>query len=127
MFTLGVKVEVFWSPSFRPSKTSVSVVAAGSSEAGADPGVGTSAEVVVVSMPREMRRCLLSAVVDTVGTVVTSGIQNRIIRVKKIWILRHPAYRFFFGLSGYLFRHVRKFPDWYGKAQINKMCKALNL
>ena len=95
MFTLGAKVEVFGSPSFRPSKTSVSVVAAGSSEAGADPGVGTSAEVVVVSMPREMRRCLLSAVVDTVGTVVTSGIQNRIIRVKKIWILRHPACRFF--------------------------------
>ena len=83
MFTLGAKVEVFGSPSFRPSKTSVSVVAAGSSEAGADPGVGTSAEVVVVSMPREMRRCLLSAVVDTVGTVVTSGIQNRIIRVRK--------------------------------------------
>ena len=77
MFTLGVKVEVFWSPSFRPSKTSVSVVAAGSSGAGADPGVGTSGALGgVVSMPREMRRCLLSAVVDTVGTVVTSGIQR---------------------------------------------------
>ena len=74
VFTSGATVEVFWSPSFRPSETSV--VVAGSSAAPADPAdVGASAVVVVVSMPREMRRCLLSAVVDTVGTVVTSGFQ----------------------------------------------------